>query len=161
MSNYSPFQALIDRQAEVWRRNQEAYLAAWEATVSSWLKRSQESLAAASETAQAATRCNDLAALAELQQKWIAGALARLTEDMTAPAENAMALSQHSFSSVSALAEEMKDAPELDKLAWAIAPNPAKPPADEAAPHAAAKPVGRRPAQPAGTGRQGVGQAGT
>ena len=28
MSNYSPIQAMIDRQAEVWRRNQEAYIAA-------------------------------------------------------------------------------------------------------------------------------------
>src|SRR5690349_21461335 len=92
ISNYSPLQAMIERQAEVWQRNQEAYLAAWEATMKSWLGRNEENMAAAAETAQQAARCNDLAALIALQQQWFAGALTRLTADMTALAENAMAL---------------------------------------------------------------------
>jgi hypothetical protein len=123
MSNYSPIQAMIDRQAEVWRRNQEAYLAAWEATVNSWLKHSQEAIAAAAETAEQASRCNDLGTLAELQQEWFAGALARLTADMTALAENAMTLSQRSLGAVAALSEEPGTPPGSEAAnngAWAI-----------------------------------------
>jgi hypothetical protein len=159
MSNYSPIQAMIDRQAEVWRRNQEAYIAAWEAMVNSWLKHSQESMAAAAETAEQATRCNDLVALAELQQKWFAGALNRLTADMTALAENAMTLSQRSLSTVVELSPEAAPGDEPDSAkngAWAIVPT-AKKEAAASAPKSAA----RKSAQPTTAPRSGIGQEGT
>jgi hypothetical protein len=142
MSNYSPIQAMIDRQADVWRRNQEAYVAAWEATVNSWLRHGQEAIAAAAETAEQASRCRDLVALAELQQQWFAGALTRLTADMTALAENAMTLSQRSLSVVAAFADEAGAPSESEPAgnhAWAIAPSEGKAKAEPTAPPPAPK----------------------
>ena len=154
MSNYSPIQAMIDRQTEVWRRNQEAYIAAWEAAINSWLKHSQEAIAAAAETAEEAARCPDLVALAELQQRWFAGALSRLTADMTALAENAMTLSRRSLSAAAAFSPEAAaGGPDpAGNGAWAVAPSAATAKA-EAQTAASAKPNPKRTGQPSGVSR--------
>jgi hypothetical protein len=126
-TQFAPMRAMIARQADVWRQNQDAYLAAWETTASGWFKHRREGIAEAADAAQKAAHCNDLAAFAELQLNWFASAFNRLTADVMTLTENAMSLSQRNIICLTDIAEQTRMAKETDS-AWTTARVPDKSP---------------------------------
>jgi hypothetical protein len=125
-TNFAPMRAMIARQADVWRQNQDAYLAAWETTTRGWFKHRHEGIADAADAAQKAAHCNDLATFAELQVNWFASAFNRLSADMMTLTENVMSLSQRNISYFADIAEQTRVEKETDSP-WTTAPVPDKP----------------------------------
>jgi hypothetical protein len=125
-TNFAPMRAMIARQADVWRQNQDAYLAAWETTASGWFKHRREGIAEAADAAQKAAHCNDLATFAELQVNWFAGAFNRLTADVMTLTDNVMSLSQRNFFYFADIAEQTRVAKKTDSP-WTTAPVAYKP----------------------------------
>lgn len=86
-------QGAISQQVDLWCKAQTAFLSAWQAAANGWFKHRQEGVAAARDTFRGMCSCKDLSEMATLQQKWMVGAVDRLSADAQAMTDTAISTS--------------------------------------------------------------------